>query len=497
MRATVAHALACSLFLASSALAQIRVVALPSKSPLVDFRIVFLTGAAYDPPEKPGLASLTASQITGGGTRELTYKQFVDTMFPMAATVSSQVDKEMITFYGSTDIHNLEKYYALLRGILLTPGWREADLRRVKDRQINFLRVSLRESNEEELAKEVLYQTIYAGRPYGHQNTGTVSALQAMTMGDVRRFYESQFTQTNVVIGIGGGYPEGFPDRMKKDFEALPALPKGAPTPRSIPQPRSAGSPQALLIEKQTRSVAISLGTPLDVKRGDPDFLPLLVAQSYLGQHRVSGGRLFDRMRDLRGLNYGDYAYIEYFPRGMFRFEPEPNLARQQQIFQIWIRPVPPEAAHFALRLALFELDKMIRDGLTPEAFERTRSFLVKNVNLLIKTKQAELGYAIDSLFYGIPDYNSYVRNGLAKLTVKEVNDAIGRRLRTDDIRIVAVAQNCEELKRRLAGNLFSPMKYNSDKPEAVLAEDEIVERWRIALKPESIQIVPVASLFE
>jgi zinc protease len=494
MKTIVEHALACSLLFASSALAQIRVVSLPSNSPLVDFRIVFLTGAAYDPPDKPGLANLTASQIAGGGTRELTYKQIVDAMFPMATYVSSQVDKEMVTFYGSTDIHNLEKYYRLLRGILLNPGWREVDLRRIKDRQINFLRVGLRESNEEELAKEVLYQTIYQGRPYGQQNTGTVSALQAMTMGDVRRFYESQFTQTNLVIGIGGGYPDGFPERVKKDFEALP---KGAPTPRSMPPPKSAGSPQAILIEKQTRSVAFSLGTPIEVKRGDPDFLALLVAQSYLGQHRVSGGRLFDRMRDLRGLNYGDYAYIEYFPRGMFRFEPDPNLARQQQIFQIWIRPVPPEAAHFALRLALFELDKLISDGLTPEAFERTRSFLVKNVNLLIKTKQAELGYGIDSLFYGIPDYNSYVRHGLAKLTVKEVNDAISRRLRTDNIRIVAVAQNCEQLKRKLAENLFSAMKYNSDKPKEVLEEDEIVERWRIALKPESIQIVPAASIFE
>jgi zinc protease len=66
-----------------------------------------------------------------------------------------------------------------------------------------------------------------------------------------------------------------------------------------------------------------------------------------------------------------------------------------------------------------------------------------------------------------------------------------------DDIQIVAVAQNCEELKRRLAGNLFSAMKYNSDKPEDVLEEDKIVERWRIALKPESIQIVPVGTLFE
>src|SRR5882762_3258813 len=477
------------LLYSSAAWPQIRVVALPSPARLVDFRIVFLTGAAYDSSDKPGLASLTAALLAGGGTRELSYKQLLDAMYPMAASVSGQVDKEMITFRGSTDIRNLEKYYALFRSMLLNSGWREDDLRRIKDRSINYLRVGLRESNEEELAKEVLYQTIYAGRPYGHYNGGTVSSLQSMTMGDLRRFYESEFTQNNLVIGIGGGYPTGFPERVKKDFEVLP---KGAPAARPAPAPRTVGSPRAVLIEKPTRSVAISLGTTLDVKRGDPDYPALLVAQSYLGQHRASGGRLFDRMREVRGLNYGDYAYIEYFPRGMFRFEPEPNLARDQQIFQIWIRPVPPPAAHFALRLAVFELDKLIKDGLTQEDFERTRSFLTKNVNLLMKTRQAELGYAIDSLYYGIPEYGGYIRKSLAKLTVKDVNEAIQRRLRTDDIRIVAVAQNCEELKKKLLSNALSPMTYNSTKPEDLTEEDKIVERFRIGFKPESVEIIPV-----
>jgi zinc protease len=274
-------------------------------------------------------------------------------------------------------------------------------------------------------------------------------------------------------------------------------LPKGAPGARPMPAPKNPGILQALLIEKPTRSVAISLGTTLDVKRGHPDYPALLVAQSYFGQHRASGGRLYERMRELRGINYGDYAYIEYFPRGMFQFEPAPNLARQQQIFQIWIRPVPPEVAHFSLRLALFEFDKLIRDGLTQEAFERTRSFLNKNLNLLIKTKQAELGYAIDSLYYGIPEYGPYVKSALAKMTVKDVNEAIKRNLRSTDLRIVAVAQNCEELKKKLSSNPLSPMTYNSPKPEEVMEEDKVVERYRIDIKPESIQIVKVESLFE
>jgi zinc protease len=75
-----------------------------------------------------------------------------------------------------------------------------------------------------------------------------------------------------------------------------------------------------------------------------------LLVSSYLGQHRMSSGVLYDRLREKRGLNYGDYAYIEYFPRGMFLMEPQANLARHQQIFQVWIRPVEPPTAKFALR---------------------------------------------------------------------------------------------------------------------------------------------------
>ena len=69
------------------------------------------------------------------------------------------------------------------------------------------------------------------------------------------------------------------------------------------------------MVEKDTRSVAYSMGFPIDVKRGHPDYPALLVAQAYFGQHRTSGGRLYKRMREIRGLNYGDYAYIEYFPQ--------------------------------------------------------------------------------------------------------------------------------------------------------------------------------------
>jgi len=482
------------LALASVAFAQMRTVTLPGKSPVVTLRVVFTTGAAADPDDKPGLAHLTAAMLAGGGTKDLTYKQIVDAMFPMAGSVTAQTDQEMTTFIGATHVDNLDAYYKLFRAMLLEPGWREEDFKRLKDEAINALRVGLRGNNDEELGKEALYAALYRGTPYGHYSTGAVSAIEKMTLDDLKQFYKQHYTQSNLIVGLAGGYSPEFLERIKRDFGALPA--KDA-TPVADVRPRAIDHTRALIVEKSTRSVAYSLGFPMEVKRGDPDYPALLLMQSYFGPHRMSGGRLFQRIREIRGINYGDYAYIEYFPRGMFLMDPAPNLVRRSQIFQIWIRPVEPPAAAFALRLAVYELDKLIKDGIPADDFERTKEFLGKYVNVLTKTKSAELGYAIDSLVYGIPDYNSYIKNAVTKLTREQVNAAIRKHLRSDRLQIVAVAANAEELKKQIAGAGPSAIQYNSAKPADIVAEDKVVGAWDLGLRPEDVEIVPVGKVFE
>ena len=483
------------LLLAGAALpAAPRFVELPGDSPLITFRVVFLRGAASDPADKPGLARLTASLLSDGGSKSMTHNQIVDRFFPMAVHVSSQVDKEMTTFTAVTHIDNLNEFYSIFRAMLLEPGWRADDIKRLRDQQINFLRVSLRGNNDEELGKEILYQAIYQDRPYGWQNAGAVSGIKRITRDDLRSFYRANYTQSNLIFGIGGGYSPEFLARVKKDFASLP---EGERVAVKRPAPHKIKGIRVRMVEKNTRSVAYSIGFPISVTRADPDYIPLRVAQSYFGQHRSSIGRLYQRMREKRGLNYGDYAYIEYFPRGMFQSQPDPNLARPQQIFQMWIRPVPPPVAHFTLRLAMFELNKLIDDGLSDRDFENARGYLSKYVNLLTQTKNAELGYAIDSLYYGIPNYNTYLKTGLAKLTRDDVNRAIKKHLRATDLWIAVIAKNCEQLKSSFLAGEPSPMKYNSPKPEEITTEDKIVESWKIPFQADAVEIIPVEKVFE
>jgi zinc protease len=479
---------------ASAGFAEVRTVTLPSKSPLVNFRFVFTAGAALDPPQKAGLAAFTAAMIAKGGTRDLTYKEIVDALFPMAASVADQCDQEMTTFSGTTHVDNLDAYYKLVRSMLFEPGWREDDFKRLKDDAINSIRVGLRGNNDEELGKETLYGAIYRGTPYGHFSGGTISGLQSITLDDVRQFYKQHYAQANLILGISGGYSSAFLDGVKKDFATLPEKDS---SPAQTVKPEALSHSRALIVEKNTRSVAFSLGFPIDVKRGDPDYPAVLLMQSYFGPHRLGNGVLFQRIREIRGINYGDYAYIEYFPRGGNLFEPLPNLARRSQLFQIWIRPVEPPDAAFTLRLAVYELDRLVKDGISQKDFDRTKEFLSKYVNVLTKTHSAELGYAIDSQYYGIPEYKAYIKKALSTLTREQVDAAIRKHLRSDRLQIVAVARNAEDLKNQITGSSPSSIKYNSPKPAAILEEDKKVGIFDLRLRPEDIEIVPVERMFE
>src|ERR1700741_3528788 len=117
----------------------------------------------------------------------------------MATSVNWQVDKEMTVFTGTTHVENLDRFYALMKSQLLDPGLRQDNFTRERDDAVNCLKVSLRQSNDEELGKEYLYNVIYAGHPYGHHNRGTVSSLRKTTIDDVRAFYREHYNQANLV----------------------------------------------------------------------------------------------------------------------------------------------------------------------------------------------------------------------------------------------------------------------------------------------------------
>jgi zinc protease len=470
-------------------------IEVPTESALVDVAMVLDTGAAFDPPGKKGLAALTAAMLFEAGTHDRSYDEIQKALYPFAAPVSVTVDKEMITVSGTVHRDNFMAWWRIVSEQFQRPGFRAEDFARLKQQQLNAVRVGLRGNNDEEFGKEALYELVYGSKhAYGTLTAGHGKDLESITLDDVRAFYLDQFTRGGLRMGIMGGYTEP----MREAFlGSSMVLGWTAPAAVDAPVPAVPKQASATVIQKQTSSVAVSFGLPIAVKRGHPDWAALWLARSWLGEHRAFSGRLYQRIREARGMNYGNYAYIEYFPNGMFLMQPEPYYARQNDLFQVWLRPLRSNNdALFATRAALFEIDGLLKRGISEAEFDATRAFLHKQVALLTASQRKQLGYAMDGQYFNTGDFVTYARQTLDQLTAEKVNAALRKHVRLSGMQFVYISKDAQELARMLRQGTPSPISYNTDKPAALLAEDKKIERFPIGVGAR-VRVVQDNTLFE
>ena len=178
------------------------------------------------------------------------------------------------------------------------------------------------------------------------------------------------------------------------------------------------------------------------------------------------------------------------------RNEVEPGKSGFAQLFEIWIRPVVPVNAHMTLRIAIHELDLLIRNGLTKEDFTGTRDYLMNNVYVMTARQDQQLGYALDSQWYGIGEFADVMRKAVQTLTVEEVNAALKRHLDARNLSIVYVTKDAAGLKQALASDAFSPIRYDGEKSADVLAEDKLIGALKLNIAAENIVITPIDQVF-
>ena len=474
-----------------------KTVFLPSASgPFVSFRFLFEAGSIDDPKGREGTAALTGAAMAEGGTRRLTYEQLLEALYPMAAGIGVQVDREVTVLHGTVHADHLERYYDLFRQVLLEPRFDPKECARLKDDQLNALVAGLRATDDEGLGKEALMSIMYAGHPYGRPVEGTVAGLGAIVRDDVIAFRDAHLTQDRLTVGLAGRFTDAFADRVVGD---LGALPSNGVTRKPLPPPGTPSGLEALVVTKPARAWAISLGHPIAVTRADDDFYPLFVANSYFGEHRTFNGVLMNAMRSLRGLNYGDYSYVEAFVQDGGSTFPLPNVVRRQQAFSIWIRPVSRAHAHFATRQAMRELRRLVDSGLTREAFEETRDFLRHYDKLWVQTPSRRLGYAMDGAFYGTRSLQGELDARLPSMTVDEVNAAIRRHLSAENLHLAVVADpdGAGPFVEAFVANAPSPIRYETETRPEVFDEDRQIAVEKLNTDRSRCRIASAETMFE
>ena len=385
--------------------------------PILDLQVDFAAGDARDPAGKSGVAALTRGLIDAGAGN-LDEEQIAGRWADLGARLSASGDMDRSGFTLRTLASAAERDGAidLLRTLLSQPTYPEPVLEREKARTIAALQEA--ETRPDAIAARRFSEAVYPGHPYGR--TPTTASIAAIGRDDLLAFYRSRYSPRHAAVSLMGDVTRAEAEAIARRLtDALPAGDENVPLPAvALPQQ------QTISVPHPATQSHILIGMSA-IRRGDPDFFPLLV-----GNYTLGGGgfvsRLMNEVREKRGMAYSVYSY--FAPR------------RLEGPFQIGLETRRGQADE-ALKVVHATLDGFLAQGPTPAELRAAKQNLVDGMALRIDSNAKLLGQVSTIGFYGLPltwldDFPKRVE----AVTATQVREAFARHVQADKLVTVIVA---------------------------------------------------------
>jgi zinc protease len=272
--------------------------------PTVNFSLVIEGGHLMDDKNKNGVANLM-TDIMMEGTVNKTPEELEEEIEILGADISMYTSNESIVIRGNTLVRNFDKTMALVEEILLEPRWDEAEFSRIKTKTINQIKRS--DANPNAVAGRVYKKMLYGeNHIFGYPTSGTVASVEAITIDDLKEFYNNNFSPSISSFHIVGKIDK------EKSLENLLELEarwesKNVEIPEyPIVNNRDKSSLYFVDIPNAKQSV-INIGY-ISLSRMDKDFYPAEVMNYKLGGSFSGNINLI--LREEKGYTYGARTYF-------------------------------------------------------------------------------------------------------------------------------------------------------------------------------------------
>ena len=392
--------------------------------PMLDIQIVFDAGSSRDDMHA-GTAMLTTGLLdegAGGLSADEISRRFEN----LGAIYSSHTgyDSATISLRTLVDADKLMSALENLKRVITQPDFPQKAFERQRKRTLVGIRG--KQQSPGALAGDAFYAAVFDDHPYAYPNEGTEESIQSLTRENIRAFYERYFVAHNAMIAMVGDIDRSRAERLARDLTK--ELRPGVKAPPLSPV-KELESGKQIMLEHPSVQTHILVGQP-GMKRGDPDYFPL-----YVGNHVLGGGgmvsRLFEEIREKRGLSYSAYSY----------FSP----MRQTGPFVAGLQ-TRTDQTQLALDLLKQNLQQFVENGPTEEELVASKKNITGGFPLRLDSNKDILGYIAMIGFYGLPlDYLDTFNTRIEAVTVEQIKDAFRRRIIPDKMVTVLVGQRAEQ----------------------------------------------------
>nr|MDP8943113.1 insulinase family protein [Actinomycetota bacterium] len=386
-------------------------------------------GSRNEAPEQAGISHFL-EHLLFKGTRRFSSIEIDQIFDAMGAEINAGTGKETTSVFSRFLDRHLERALDVMSDMVLRPAYPDID----SERQVVIEEIAMYEDEPSDKVHDVLAAAIFGDHPLGRPIIGRADVVASVPVPELAAYHGERYVPGNLVVAAAGNVDHDH-------VAALVARALEGGSPDGGLEPRGAvpgnGRPALRFHRKDTEQVHACLGAP-GIARADERRFALRVLDTILGGS--SSSRLFQEVREKRGLAYAVYSYTSQF-------------VDSGQV-AVYVGTRPDNVAE-AMTVIAAELHRLQEQPVSTAELERAKENVKGRTALSLESTSSRMNRLGSSVLTGVP-----------VLTPDEIVAAIDA-VTLDDV-------------TALARELFAPERLSA----AAVGGDE--DAFRAALEPVS-----------
>jgi len=274
--------------------------------PVVQVHLVLKSGAAADPVDRAGLASMTAAMLDEG-TKTRNALEISNHLGAIGARLFTGADLDSSSVSLTTLTKHLDRALDIFSDVLINPEFPDSELSLQRKQRLTAL---LQRRDNADAIAGVVYSSLLYGKshPYGHPVVGDEKSLSAMSVDDIRKFDQTYYRPNNATLIVVGDVELS---TLIPGLEKALAGWKPATVPSITISPAPARETSGIyLVDRPGAAQSVVNIGQVGVPRNSPDYFPLIVMNTMLGGQFTSRVNL--NLREDKGYTYGARTAFEF-----------------------------------------------------------------------------------------------------------------------------------------------------------------------------------------
>ncbi len=360
------------------------------------------TGSVDEPPGQAG-ASHFLEHLLFKGTEARSARSIAEAIDAVGGDMNAFTTKEYTTFYVRLLADDTDLGVDLLSDIVWSPAFRPDEFE--SERQVILEEILMHADEPADLVHDVLAEALYPGHPLGRQVLGEHATVEAMSVHQIAGFHAEHYRPANVVVAAAGRIDH---DHLVARLTDRLGGRAGGNAPRRSTLDVSALS--RVVLPRPTEQTHLAVAAPAPDSQ-DEDRHAMAIVEHVLGGGMSS--RLFQLIREERGLAYSVYAYrLSFHDAGALG---------------VYAGTSPGHAAE-VLDLIHTEYERVAVEGVTAAELETARGHIRGAMALGLEDSGARMSRIGHSqIMHGRVLTLDEVEARLAGLTLDRVNEVANR----------------------------------------------------------------------